>query len=169
MSIQERRTAKGWSQEELALHTGLSVRTIQRIEGGKKAGLESLKCLAAVFETTVSDLVKEQTMTTNTMPAANPAMPAKTEQAESNAERDAIEYVQNLKAFHMHWISFLFVVPGLYALNRFFSPEVMWVYWAGSIWAGALVLHAIVLFGLFSVFGAGWEQRQFAKRMRQHR
>ncbi len=63
MNIQERRLEKGWSQEELARHSGLSTRTIQRIEGGQKAGLESLKCLAAVFETSISTLMQEQIMT----------------------------------------------------------------------------------------------------------
>ena len=68
MSIQKRRLDSGWSREDLALHSGLSVRTIQRLETGKRASLESLKCLAAVFETSVSELVKEQTMTTTTKP-----------------------------------------------------------------------------------------------------
>jgi transcriptional regulator with XRE-family HTH domain len=36
--------------EQLAAFTGLSVRTIQRIEQGQRPGLESLKALAAVFE-----------------------------------------------------------------------------------------------------------------------
>jgi transcriptional regulator with XRE-family HTH domain len=63
MNIQQRRLEKGWSQEELARHSGLSTRTIQRIEGGQKAGLESLKCLAAVFDTSIRTLMQEQTTT----------------------------------------------------------------------------------------------------------
>jgi transcriptional regulator with XRE-family HTH domain len=54
--IKNIRTDKGWSQEQLAQFSGLSVRTIQRIERGHNAGLESLKCLAAVFEIEVSQL-----------------------------------------------------------------------------------------------------------------
>ena len=65
MNIQQRRLEKGWSQEELARHSGLSTRTIQRIEGGQKAGLESLKCLATVFETSISTLMQEQTSRSN--------------------------------------------------------------------------------------------------------
>jgi transcriptional regulator with XRE-family HTH domain len=63
MSIKDRRLEKGWSQEELASFSGLSTRTIQRIETGHNASLESLKCLAAVFETSISTLMQEQTMT----------------------------------------------------------------------------------------------------------
>ena len=41
---------------------GLSVRTIQRIEAGNKASLESLKSLASVFEVKVSTLEQEITV-----------------------------------------------------------------------------------------------------------
>lgn len=90
MNIQERRLAKGWSQEELARHSGLSTRTIQRIESGQKAGLESLKCLAAVFETSISTLMEEQTMRTEDQKD-------QPQQAMINKiERDAIEFAQSL-------------------------------------------------------------------------
>ena len=90
MNIQQRRLEKGWSQEELARHSGLSTRTIQRIESGQKAGLESLKCLAAVFETSISTLMQEQTMTDQ----------QQTEQTRqpmiNKIEREAIEFAQTL-------------------------------------------------------------------------
>lgn len=90
MNIQQRRLEKGWSQEELARHSGLSTRTIQRIESGQKAGLESLKCLAAVFETSISTLMQEQTMTDQ----------EQTEQSRqpmiNKIEREAIEFAQTL-------------------------------------------------------------------------
>lgn len=48
--VQKLRLQRGWSQQQLAELSGLSSRTIQRIEGGQKATAESLKSLAAVFE-----------------------------------------------------------------------------------------------------------------------
>lgn len=39
--------------------SGLSIRTIQRVESGKSASLETLKSLASVFETDVSKLTEE--------------------------------------------------------------------------------------------------------------
>ena len=90
MNIQERRLEKGWSQEELARHSGLSTRTIQRIEGGQKAGLESLKCLAAVFETSISALMQEQTMADQGQ-ADHPKKPMI-----NKIEREAIEFAQSL-------------------------------------------------------------------------
>ena len=46
MIIRKLRLKRGWSQEQLAGMSGLSVRTIQRIERGQGPGLESLKSLA---------------------------------------------------------------------------------------------------------------------------
>ncbi|MEO1594717.1 MAG: helix-turn-helix transcriptional regulator [Pseudomonadota bacterium] len=87
MTIQKRRLERGWSQEELARHCGLSTRTIQRIEAGQTAGLESLKCLAAVFETSISELMQEQTMTKQ----------QETDTPMINAiERDAIEFAESI-------------------------------------------------------------------------
>lgn len=90
MNIQQRRLEKGWSQEELARHSGLSTRTIQRIEGGQKAGLESLKCLAAVFETSISTLMQEQAMTEQEQvdDSQQPMI--------NKIEREAIEFAQSL-------------------------------------------------------------------------
>ena len=158
MNIQELRLNKGWSQEDLAMHSGISVRTIQRIENGKRASLESLKCLAAVFETSVSNLVQEKPMT-NTQ--------VSDQYFEAQAEQDAIAYVQNLKAFHMNWITFIVIMPCLYLLNMQLSPNVPWFIIVAIAWAFAIILHALVIFGLFSVFGGAWEQRQFQKRMNQ--
>ncbi len=140
------------------MHAGVSARTIQRIETGQRASLESLKCLAAVFETSVSELVQEQTMTNTASHFSSPAM-------QEEAEKQAIAYVQNVKAFHLHWISFLVIMPLLYVLNRWLSPEFQWFLIVGLCWGAALVLHAVILFGMFSLFGGAWEQREFQKRM----
>jgi transcriptional regulator with XRE-family HTH domain len=157
MGIQKRRLDHGWSQEDLALHSGLSTRTIRRLESGNTASLESLKCLASVFETTVSDLVQEQTMTETYSPGQH-----RLEQA----EKDAIAYVQNLRAFHMNWIAFIAIMPCLLILNVVLSPQFLWVGIVGACWVAAIGLNALVVFSLFSLFGGQWEQLEFQKRMK---
>jgi transcriptional regulator with XRE-family HTH domain len=62
MILRKLRDQKQWSQEQLAHVSGLNVRTIQRVESGKKASLETLKCLAAVFEVDISKLTEEITV-----------------------------------------------------------------------------------------------------------
>jgi transcriptional regulator with XRE-family HTH domain len=77
--IKKMRLERHWSQDQLAEMSGLSIRTIQRIENGENAGLESLKSLAAVFEIIITDSDKKQEM----------------EQI-----RKEEKYVQNVKGFY---------------------------------------------------------------------
>ncbi len=62
MILKELRISRHYSQEQLAQMSGLNVRTIQRIESGHNASLESLKCLASVLEVDVSTLNQEKFM-----------------------------------------------------------------------------------------------------------
>ena len=48
------------SQEQLADMSGLNVRTIQRIESGKNASVESLKCLASALNVDIATLNQEK-------------------------------------------------------------------------------------------------------------
>lgn len=47
--VKDLRNQKSWSQEHLASVSGLSLRTIQRIENSGACSLESKKALASVF------------------------------------------------------------------------------------------------------------------------
>jgi transcriptional regulator with XRE-family HTH domain len=58
--IKAERQSRGWSQEQLAAAAGLGVRTIQRVESGSVASIESAKCLAAVFGVPFSRLLIEK-------------------------------------------------------------------------------------------------------------
>lgn len=54
--IRTEREKRGWSQEHLANVTGLSLRTIQRIENAGSASFESATALASVLSVEVADL-----------------------------------------------------------------------------------------------------------------
>lgn len=54
--IRQLRMSKGWPQEQLALASGLSVRTVQRVESEGAASLNTAMSLAATFEVDVSEL-----------------------------------------------------------------------------------------------------------------
>ncbi|MEW6982521.1 helix-turn-helix domain-containing protein [Colwelliaceae bacterium 6471] len=60
MILKELRINRQLSQDQLAQMSGLNIRTIQRIESGSNASLESLKCLAAALEVDVSTLNQEK-------------------------------------------------------------------------------------------------------------
>jgi transcriptional regulator with XRE-family HTH domain len=54
------RKQKSWSQEELAIASGLNLRTIQRIESEASASLQSKKALASALDLDVQDLDHEE-------------------------------------------------------------------------------------------------------------
>jgi transcriptional regulator with XRE-family HTH domain len=56
--IKTQRNNRAWSQTQLADVSGLSLRTIQRIEKTGVASLESVKSLASVFEMDIKNLQK---------------------------------------------------------------------------------------------------------------
>lgn len=56
--VKELRNQKGWSQNELATLSGLSVKTIQRIERGQGApSLDTAKALASIFDRPFADFL----------------------------------------------------------------------------------------------------------------
>ena len=54
--VLQARKHRSWSQEELAIASGLNLRTIQRIENEGTASLQSRKALAAALDLDVQDL-----------------------------------------------------------------------------------------------------------------
>jgi transcriptional regulator with XRE-family HTH domain len=58
--IRAERERRAWSQEHLALASGLSLRTVQRVESSGAASFETTRALAAVFELPVDQLKGSQ-------------------------------------------------------------------------------------------------------------
>ncbi len=61
--IKELRGRKLWSQDELATASGVSLRTIQRLEKGEAVSMETAKALAAALEVPHQELVRNETFT----------------------------------------------------------------------------------------------------------
>ncbi len=58
--IKQLRESKAWSQSHLAAASGVSLRTIQRIEKTGVASPESVKSLCATFEVHIDDIAIDQ-------------------------------------------------------------------------------------------------------------
>ncbi|TWX64504.1 helix-turn-helix domain-containing protein [Colwellia demingiae] len=151
MIVRKLRIQRGWSQDQLAQFSGLSVRTIQRIERGKTAGLESLKSLAAVFELNIQDLQQETVMDTNTNL--------------SDKEVKIIEHVKDIKDFYSHLINYGIVVGAFFILNLVTSPDYIWAWWIAIGWGIGVISHALSVFEIINFFGADWEKKQIEKRL----
>jgi len=182
MIIRKLRLDKGWSQEQLAEISGVSTRTIQRIERGKTASLESLKCLAAVFETEITNLREDTPMTTPPNPTLTDedrAALAKmrewmqyddgyyTDPNLNSEEREALEYVRDIKSFYINFLTYVIVMAALLVINLLTGPDYIWVVWPALGWGIGVLVHGLSVFELFSVFGTDWERKQVEKRLRK--
>ena len=153
MLIQKLRLKRGWSQQQLAELSGLSVRTIQRIEGGQVASLETQKSLAAVFEIDLTDLQGE------------PNMASPTINASEKQEAQAFIYVRKLKDFYLHLFKYVLICTVLGAINLTLTPDHLWAYWVIGGWGLGILGHAFRVFGHDWLLGPEWERRQVEKRL----
>ena len=158
MLIQKLRLKRGWSQQQLAEASGLSTRTIQRIETGHPASVETLKSLAAVFEIDFSTLNPEQTMTTTSAIASDAAITDK-------QEEEAFRYVRKLRRFYIHLYQYIIVVTVLFAMNLIISPHRIWAVWVMLGWGLGVLMHASSVYGRSWLLGPEWERRQVEKRL----
>jgi transcriptional regulator with XRE-family HTH domain len=176
MLVQKLRLQRGWSQEQLAELSSLSVRTVQRIERGLPASNETLKSLASVFEIDFSTLqaTQESVMTadaTSTLPHAlnqsvnNPTPPFQTQNALSvNADEEAaFRHVRKIRGFYGHLARYVIVISALAIFNFIKSPNYFWVIWPALGWGLGILFHGMRVFGTVPFMNADWEKRQVEK------
>ena len=151
MIVRKLRLQRAWSQEHLADLSGLNVRTVQRIERGHNAGLESLKALAAAFDVDVETLRTEATMN-------DPA-------SITEEEEEALDYVRDLRGFYAHLIPYVTVISAFLIANLFGYMDFRVTFWTAFGWGIGVAVHAISVFEPFSFLGPEWEKRQVEKRL----
>lgn len=140
MNLRQLRLARGWSQEQLAELAGLNIRTIQRVERGQNAGLETLKALAAVFETSVHQLQEPPLMSVNVQAMPDP---------ESNQPRP-IESSREVEIarFKIKLLRYALVVGMLFAINLLSNPHYIWAWWPAIGWGLAIVIGGVDVFAI---------------------
>ncbi len=149
--IKKLRLQKGWSQSELAEFSGLSVRTIQRVERGAQPGLETLKCLAAVFDMEVADFQQQED--------------SMNQDSISREERQAFRQVQAEKGFYGHLLTYIFVIAMLFVINLISAPDYIWAKWPALGWGIGILSHGVRVFSPFRLFGPEWEKKQVEKKL----
>lgn len=158
MLIQKLRLKQGWSQQQLAEASGLSTRTIQRIEAGYPASVETLKSIAAVFEVDFASL--------SPTPPESPTMSVSpTARTAEQQEAEAFKQVRALRRFYLHLFKYLAVTLVLLAVHLLTTPPKMWVFWVIGGWGLGVVLHAVRVFSPRTWLGAQWEREQVEKRL----
>lgn len=175
MVVRKLRLRNGWSQEQLAEMTRLSVRTIQRIERGQPASLESQKALAAVFEVDIATFqppelkqtdtqeqqTKEPVMNTTNTNEHNEVTEHPVENV-SDEEADAMEYVKGIKDFYGH-IAFYITFTVIFIFTGKISE--MLIPWGA--WTLGLIFHGLQAYEVINVFNINWEKKMVEKRLKK--
>lgn len=149
--FREYRLARAWSQEQLAEMAGLSTRTVQRIESGEQASLETLSALAAVFETSVAEL-------TNECPSGGEALDERIVQVRTQVAQEG--------RFYRSVIIAIVICVFLYIINRTTSPDSYWSFWVSGIWGALLIIRGLRVF-IFGGLIEKWQQKRIQKMLRR--
>jgi transcriptional regulator with XRE-family HTH domain len=164
MSVQKLRLQRGWSQEQLAELSGVSARTIQRIERGQSASMETLKALAAVFEIDFSELRSPSMTDAATINAAASGRPLFGQTPLTHQEALAFAKVRKIRKFYLHLAVYCVVALGLAAMLLIERGGLQpWWFYMASAWGLGLLLQGLLTFGAIPIFGAAWERRQVEK------
>ncbi|WP_343463692.1 helix-turn-helix domain-containing protein [Pantoea sp.] len=145
------RLARAWSQEQLAELSGLSVRTVQRIENGDKPSLETLSSLAAVFEMSVVDFSGRNA-------PADDALDQQINEAKSKIAEEG--------RFYRSVITAVVVCTLLLILNHYTAPASVWSLWVAGIWCALLVIRGMRTF-VFRTLIVRWQQMRLRQMLRR--
>lgn len=118
--LRQLREARAWSQEQLAEISGLSTRTIQRLETNGSASVESRKALAAAFGIDPAELLPKPAAPAPAQPAPRPT------------------------GFNREGLIFLCVSGGLLLLDWTQDQRISWSKWPILGWGGALLLRYLL-------------------------
>lgn len=149
--FRSRRLARAWSQEQLAELSGLSVRTVQRIENGDQPSLETLSALAAVFEVSVADLSGSDAHGDN-------ALDQRIAEAKINLAEEG--------RFYRSVITAVVVCALLLVLNHFTAPASVWSLWVSGIWFALLAIRGMRTF-VFRGLISRWQQKRLRQMLRR--
>ncbi len=148
--IRPLRLEKGWSQEQLATIAGLSTRTVQRIENGEQASLETLTAIAAALGVQVRDLN---------------AQPQQTIEEAPDEQRLRRQVAAEGKLLSMA-VRFAVIGVMLFAINWFTHPHYLWSLWAIGGMSLALVMRALRTLLLRNVLSR-WQEQRLAQKLRR--
>jgi transcriptional regulator with XRE-family HTH domain len=169
MIVRKLRLQRGWSQEQLAELTDLSVRTIQRAERGQKPSLETARSLASVFEVDIS------TFNIGVEPMNHDQEPNQISQDSNydmnqpplkedikDDEKQAIEYVKGVKEFYTHL--FMYIVFGI-TIFVFKGNQPEKFIWPMLGWGVGVIAHGVMAFEFIRLPFQNWEKKQIEKKL----
>lgn len=169
MIVKKLRLQRGWSQEQLAELTDLSIRTIQRVERGQSPSLETARSLATIFEVNLTVFKSgESSMKVNNKETRLESKKTNDENTTlKEDEKEALKYVNGIKEFLTH--VFFFIVFSIVILLKKDITEAE-IFWPMLIWSIGVIIHGLMAFewlnlDRFGFFSPKWEKKMIEKRI----
>ncbi|WP_348112991.1 helix-turn-helix transcriptional regulator [Rhodoferax sp.] len=135
--IRKLREERAWSQEHLAAVTGLSLRTIQRVESEANASAETRMSLAAAFGVDLARLSPPPPVAAPVLPSSS--LPTSLGVVSSGPPESA----PMLSYLHYRLLRFAVIVGLLVGLDVCQSGRVTWSRWVFIFGAVLMLLRAI--------------------------
>ena len=149
MGVRELRQDRSWSQEQLADLSGLSLRTVQRIEASNKAGYGSLRALAIAFE--IDDSALELELSMDKSSSGWKKRPAWVRAIFFGSGRIRMDSHQHILVEKFAVVAGMaFVIVGVFGTNGSFAPEsakVPMLLCASLLFLSAYLMSLIVRIG----------------------
>lgn len=123
------REERCWSQDHLAATSGLSLRTVQRLERGEGVSRETARALAAAYAVGVETLMVDPE--------------AKADEL-ADQRKEAMQN-QARKIFFIHLLVFIGAMGPLVVFDLVGSPGEAWTIWPALGWATAVVAHGLTV------------------------
>ena len=77
----------------------------------------------------------------------------------------AKQYVDEIKGFYSHLVSFVVINIFLIILNFITSPNYLWFYWVLFGWGLGLVIHGFSIWSRNKLWGKTWEEKKIKEVM----
>lgn len=158
MIVRKLRLRNGWSQDQLAEFTGVTVRTIQRLERGHRPSLETAKALAAVFGVNVTTFIREH----NDMNSKENQHEELDEEQLEPEEVEAMEYAKGITDFYMSVFCIAILAIVFFMIFGFDEPVLYFIF--GSIGAWVAV-QGLVAFEIIRMPFHNLERRLAEKKL----
>ena len=162
MIVRKLRLQRGWSQDQLAEFSGLSMRTIQRLERGQSPSLESARSLAAVFEVDHMTFMQEDELMTHSSTSTTEETSARTVRL-LQEEREAMRYARRVKAFYEGAIVYVIMAAIFLGFSdKAEEPIVIWVFFGVGV---GLIAQGLLAFEVIRFDFPSWEKKLVEKRL----
>ncbi|OBX05977.1 hypothetical protein QV06_00010 [Gallibacterium genomosp. 3] len=146
-SVKILREKNGWTQETLAELTGLSIRTIYRVEKGDCVGLETWAALAAVFQVSITTLQQ-------------PPVEDEVHSMITPEIKTALKKVRRIRDFYIQLSIYVVINLLLFLINLIVTPDYWWVIWVIVGWGIGILIKAFRIWVVPMWFDDEWEREK---------